>query len=62
MTERVGVVLVVSILMGLARPASAAPGLRAQSIQRGDFVLFGNTLGPGRTLGSPPRRPCRRRR
>ena len=53
MTERVGFVFVVSILMGLARPAAAAPGIRAQSIQRGDFVLFGNTLGHECAAGTP---------
>ena len=37
----------------LARPAAAAPGIRAQSIQRGDFVLFGNTLGHECAAGTP---------
>jgi hypothetical protein len=43
---RWGVTIIAALGLGLlvARPAGATPVLRAQIVQRGDFVLLGNTL------------------
>ncbi len=42
-----------ALLASGARPASAAPSLRAQVTQNGDFVLLGNTLGQDCGPGVP---------
>ncbi|MBK9258732.1 MAG: DUF11 domain-containing protein [Polyangiaceae bacterium] len=47
MRKRPGLAAIGSLVLltGLASDAIAAPMLRLQVVQRGDFVLFGNTLG-----------------
>jgi hypothetical protein len=53
LTLRVGLLLALLVGLSLSAPARAAPSLRVQVNQHGDFALIGNTFGQECAAGTP---------